>query len=356
MCPIFKHQIFWALRSFVRKTDVDLGTLRVFFKRGQWSPSFVRQQDTNCLFSGRTGARKIRTFQDTSHSGTRDLSRSAQGEAQQPHFQSSPLLSTELLTLDKFQPTVWFWRKNQSQLSLPLGIFKALHGIGAGYGRLGSSLLSLKTTTNQPVKRNSLHTGYCVVIQNTQTQLKQMEGQKASDFEIIKKLAAPGWPAVRVSPLPCLHPTTAQTNLLHLHTKLQPPSSSSLRTGIEQTAACASIRQPRLCQSATSPPHRLYWFSPFLTSFLWLLGNQQKKSKRTCDKHVLLPLDYTHSGHLDLQTSNSVSWTADKHRERPKSYPALLSSQPTFSLCTVHEICYCTVWGERELTETRCIC
>lgn len=91
-------------------------------------------------------------------------------------------------------------------------------------------------------------------------------------------------------------------------------------------------------------------------SFVRLLGNQQKKSKRTCDKHVLLPLDYTHSGYLDLQTSNSVSCTADKHRETPKSYPALLSSRPTFNLCTVHQTCYCTVWGERELIETRCTC
>lgn len=149
------------------------------------------------------------------------------------------------------------------------------------------------------------------------------------------------------------------------HSSNQPPPSSHQAPAAQQQlthnrhradgSVCFHTATPALPNSHFSSP-LINWFSPFLPSFLRLLGNQQKKSKRTCDKHILLPLDYTHSGYLDLQTSNSVSWTADKHRERPKSYPALLSSQPTFSLCTVHEICYCTVWGERELIETRCTC
>lgn len=56
----FEHSTLWKVR--LTRTQRP----PIFFRRGQWSPSFVRQQEAHSLFSGRTEASKMRTFQDTS--------------------------------------------------------------------------------------------------------------------------------------------------------------------------------------------------------------------------------------------------------------------------------------------------
>lgn len=136
MCPIFRHQIFLSAPLFESQTDVDIGTLCILFKRGQWSPSFVRQQDTRSLFSVRTGATKIRTFQDKSK-GPEPFCKIRGGFA--ASLYKAACSSASSISLWKPSSTVSFGfekkpKQIQRQLSLQLGISKALHAIGAGHG------------------------------------------------------------------------------------------------------------------------------------------------------------------------------------------------------------------------------
>lgn len=56
----FNHSTLWKVRwTWTQRPHV-------FWKRAQWSPSFVSQHKAQSLFSGRTEAREMRTFWDTS--------------------------------------------------------------------------------------------------------------------------------------------------------------------------------------------------------------------------------------------------------------------------------------------------
>lgn len=82
----------------------------VFFRRGQWSPSFVRQQEAHSLFSGRTEASKMRTSQDTSK-GPEPFSK-VRGSSAAPFHPATPSLASRTALWTPSSSTVfWFWRK-----------------------------------------------------------------------------------------------------------------------------------------------------------------------------------------------------------------------------------------------------